>query len=845
MKVSSYVEEINDILEQREEKKLRVASKEEPKKPKKLTKKEQQIIDLAKTIQLPDNYHLVNTEEDFEKLIAFLSTYHTKYKEPYIFLDTEAYGVNPFKDQIISISIGFLDNNHYNIPLRPFKHPMSEDVPVLDFDYVVQRLKPFLENNYHLVLANAKYDIHILYNWCNIDITYNVYWDTVVAAGLLDENSPKGLKDWYVTYVLPDLVALGIIEDERSRPTFKFSETFEEIPFDEIPHNLATYYACHDTFMTKAVFEFQKRVFEDPVFNLGKVYKLFREIEMPIIPILVIAERKGVKIDVDFLQNKIGGTLKAKQEELKEQIYNYLGRTITVTKIKNRQKNGVKFKEYYQVEEELNLNSPKQLSEKLYDELKILTPAEEYDKSAGRKVLKKKTDRKTLVRNKSKHPVIPLLLEYRGLSKLIDAFCESLPEEVIDGRIHASYNSIGTVTGRMSCRSPNLQQIPSKFNVIRHAFHADEGRLLASIDFSQQELRWLAIYTQDPTLLDVYQRGLDMHSQMTCKIRGYNYDMFEQIRNYQAETEEETEENIRLIIEQWGNTKELKYAMDRYGLSEVNKETIKLLADYFELERKKMKNVVFGTVYGISEIGLSDQLETTIEEAKELLDSFRSSLPMYLQWERDVHNELLSRGFVEDWLGRKRRFHADLKEALSSDSYRRFGYHWKLSRCKRQAPNFKIQGSSASQVKKAMVDLHYPKRPDGSICLDRREWLEKGYQSVLEKYNAYILLQVHDELIYDVPADISMEALQEIASVMQNAIPTAKFGVTFKSDIEVAPYWGGKFSQEELQKFASGELDWRKVLIEEADNKIAKTLGEEYKIDMFAEVDKEEDDYEY
>lgn len=455
-------DEMLKVLEKREEKskkRTRTRKSEPKKKAKKITKKEQQIIDMNNSITVPENYHLINTPELFEKFILHYKMYKTMYQEPYVFLDTETYGVNPFKDPIISISIGFMDNNHFNIPIKPFKHPLSANIPSLDHNTVVNALRPLLEGDKLLVLANSKFDIHVLYNWCNIDITFNIYWDTMIAAGLLNENHPKGLKEWYKSYALPDLVARGLMEDETKLPTFKFGSMFDKIPFDEVPHKLATYYACHDTFMTKAVFEYQKSIFENPAFDLGRVYQLFREIEMPLIPVLTHAERKGIQVDGNFLQNDIGKALEDKLAEIKQEIYNHLGGTIVLQKTKNRQKNGIKFKEQYEVVEELNLGSPAQLARKLYVENQILQPVMEYDKEAKKEVPKYKTDKKTLNRNKNTHPVIPLILEYRGLSKLIDAFCNKLPKEpegTIDGRIHASYNQL-VRTGRMSCSNPNLQ----------------------------------------------------------------------------------------------------------------------------------------------------------------------------------------------------------------------------------------------------------------------------------------------------------------------------------------------------------------------------------------------------
>lgn len=216
----------------------------------------------------------------------------------------------------------------------------------------------------------------------------------------------------------------------------------------------------------------------------------------------------------------------------------------------------------------------------------------------------------------------------------------------------------------------------------------------------QQELRWLAIYTQEPALIEVYQKGLDMHSRVTCQIHGLNYDMFEQIRNYKADTAEETEANIKKAIEDWKNTPDIAKAIEKYNATygtyydanELDDNLLTTLAGFFELLRKKTKSVVFGTVYGITEIGLADQIEGTKEEAKALIDGFKAGLPFYLRWEAETHKEMLANGYVETWLGRKRRFGETLAEAMSTDLYKKKKWHWKIEKCKRQSTNVKIQG---------------------------------------------------------------------------------------------------------------------------------------------------------
>ncbi|MFF2889501.1 DNA polymerase [Paenibacillus sp. NPDC057967] len=244
-------------------------------------------------------------------------------------------------------------------------------------------------------------------------------------------------------------------------------------------------------------------------------------------------------------------------------------------------------------------------------------------------------------------------------------------------------------------------------------------------------------------------------------------------------------------------------------------------------------------IYGITELGLSDQIECSKEEAKELIDGFKSSMPNYLMWEATTHREMMDKGYIETVLGRKRRFGESIAEAKQEDMWKRSGRHWKIEKCKRQSCNAKIQGSSADQSKKAMVDLFYPTRPNGTKCFDRREWLREGFVSQLEKDDIYIVLQVHDELIFDAPDTVDPAALKAITDTMVNVIPN-NVGVRFRSDIEVSPYWGGNFSQEQIRLMTEGALDWRKVFEEEVKKKLSK-FGIEYEVGMFADVDEDEE----
>jgi DNA polymerase-1 len=481
-------------LEQAEEKKAKrtrkskeVMAGEKPKSAKKLTKKEQQIQALAAQTVMPDHYETVWTREQMDELCEWIS------RQELLAIDTETMGLHPWKDEIVGISF-YAPHKGYYIPLKHISNiEKEEDIPVEVFDtegnsraaiigvdyvrclprdYVAEKLKPLLEDKGRkLLLHNAKFDMHILRNWMNIRI--DPYFDTMIAQALLDENVSKALKDIAPRY-------LKVAAD-------RFATIFGKTTFDKAPilinpetrtGNLSSYYAIKDTELTYRMYEFQLKHLSNP--KLRNLYNLMFDVEMPFLRIVARAEEKGVKIDVPYLKDKVAVELHQELAELKQKIWAYTG--------------------------QININSPAQLSEALYVKLGLPRVNEEKPNS---------TDTKTLKRLKkvTNHPVIGFLQDYRQKSKLTQAFADKLPDAVVEGRIHTSFNTVGTKTGRMSSNNPNLQQIPAKIGgLIRNAFIADENRLLASIDFSQQELRVLAHVSKDEVLLNAYRNGLDIHS---------------------------------------------------------------------------------------------------------------------------------------------------------------------------------------------------------------------------------------------------------------------------------------------------------------------------------------------
>lgn len=387
-----------DKREAREaEKKCRAMTKEKPKSVKKLTKKERQILETAQNTVLPDHYFTVWTEEELRELCGWL--------EPLteVAIDTETMGLQPFKDPIVGISF-YAPHRGYYIPLRH----ADPEVQCLPLELVAKVLKPLLEDpKKQWLLHNAKFDIHVLWKWLGIEL--KPFFDTMIAQALLDENQSKRLKDLATLYL--------------KIPADNFNELFGNVTFDKVPikmdpvtrrGNLATYYATKDTELTYKLYEFQKMHLDNPL--LANLKNLMFNLEMPFLDVVVKAERRGVRMDEDYLRNEVAPQLKAEVEELRKKIHEYTG--------------------------EINLNSPKQVAEALYGKLKLPKVNKDTPLSTNKRTLKLLT---------AHHPVAKLLLDYRAKEKLYTAFAVKLPELVIDGRVHCNFQTLGTKTGRMSC----------------------------------------------------------------------------------------------------------------------------------------------------------------------------------------------------------------------------------------------------------------------------------------------------------------------------------------------------------------------------------------------------------
>lgn len=388
------------------------------------------------------------------------------------------------------------------------------------------------------------------------------------------------------------------------------------------------------------------------------LWNLYQEVELPLSAVLREMEQAGVRIDVDMLK-KAEEQLNGELQVLEQQIY-------------------------ASAETTFNINSPKQVGEVLFDQLKLDAKAKKS------KTGQYSTSEEVLLALKPKHPVVGMILEYRELKKLISTYISALPTYINaeTGKIHTTYNQTVTATGRLSSSNPNLQNLPirsERGQLIRQAVIPDEGCVFLSADYSQIELRLMAHFSQDPHLVEAFRSGQDVHAATAAKI-------------------------FNVPIE------------------EVTKD-----------QRRQAKTANFGIIYGISAFGLAQQLDCSRAEAKALIDGYFAAFPGvidYIERQKELARE---QGYAITLFGRKRY----LPDIVSHNATVR-------SFAERNAVNSPIQGTAADIIKMAMVTIH-------------RRLKEEGLK-------AQMIMQVHDELNFNVLMDEVDRVREIVISEMQNVV---------------------------------------------------------------------------
>ena len=388
------------------------------------------------------------------------------------------------------------------------------------------------------------------------------------------------------------------------------------------------------------------------------LWNLYNEVELPLANVVREMEQAGVRVDVEMLK-RAEEQLSKELATLEQGIYTVAGMTF-------------------------NVNSPKQVGEVLFDQLKLDAKAKKS------KTGQYSTSEEVLLGLKGKHEVVGMILEYRELKKLISTYIAALPTYINPetGKIHTTYNQTVTATGRLSSSNPNLQNLPirsERGQLIRQAVIPDDGCLFLSADYSQIELRLMAHFSQDPHMVEAFRSGQDVHAATAAKIFGVT-------------------------------------------IEEVTKE-----------QRRQAKTANFGIIYGISAFGLAQQLDCSRSEAKALIDGYFAAFPGVIDYIERQKELARQQGYAVTLFGRKRY----LPDIVSHNATVR-------SFAERNAVNSPIQGTAADIIKMAMVGISNRLKAEG--------------------LQAKMIMQVHDELNFNVPVNEVDRVKEIVVSEMQNVV---------------------------------------------------------------------------
>ena len=592
------------------------------------------------------DYTVVQTKEQLEQMLA------TLYEAGQFSFDTETTGLDAVQAGLVGLSFSTAPTVAWYVPVG---HQEGEQLPM---EEVLAAVRPLFESpDISKCAHNANYDMTILASHgigCQ-----GVDFDTMVAAHLLSRGQ-LGLKN----------LALDVLGQEMTPINKLIGTGKKQITFDQVDIETAAPYAAADADMTARL----RLAFEEPVVREG-LSSLMTDMEMPLVPVLVTMQRHGIMLDSAGLR-EMSEDLREQMFQTEEELYKSIGHTV-------------------------NINSPQQLSDLLFNEIGL--PKTKRTKTGY------STDANSLEGLKGLHPVVDQILEYRQVSKLKSTYVDALPEMVNPDtrRVHTSYNQTGSATGRMSSSDPNLQNIPIRTEMgrqVRKAFMAEGAPdwLLFSADYSQIELRVLAHISQDPGLLEAFRRGEDIHS----------------------------------------STASLMFDVP--------------LNDVVADQRRIAKVLNFGVIYGLSAHGISQQTGFSREEGASFIEAYFAKYPGISDYLEHVKVKARAEQYVETLLGRRRY----LPDINSPNFNVRGG-------AERMAINMPIQGTAADIMKLAMIRVQ--KRLD-----------DEGMKTKM-------LLQVHDELVFETPKE-EMDALKDL--VFDEMPAAMDMDVTLKVDTKWGLTWG-------------------------------------------------------
>ena len=700
-----------------------------------------------------DRYIIIDKEED-------LVDYIDKCIENNIVsLDTETDNLDPITCSLAGICIytpgkkaGYIPVNHISyINGIKSKNQIDEDIVKRE----IQRLK---DNQVKNIFFNAKFDIRVLFS--QLGVKLKAYWDGYIAARLLNENEKhNNLKYLHQRYCT----------DGKEDEILKFDNLFQGIPFTHIPIKTGYLYAARDAEMTYELYEFQKPYLDkdNPICqaqDLEMVAKVYKEIELPLIDVIVDMETTGISFDFEFAE-ELSNKYTAKLRDIEEEFYQYIKRYDD--KIDNYR---ITRGNQVRLDDPINIASPQQLAVLLYD-IVGLTPIKG-QRGTGVDILKKLDTELT-----------DIILKYREVKILLSTFIDKMPQVVNPktSRIHASFNQVGADTGRMSSSEPNMQNIPSRNDEIRKMFKATEGYLMISSDYSAQEPRIMSHMSQDKKMIQAYKDGKDLYVEIASIAFNLPYEECLQFKDGEFYPE--------------GNQR-----------------------------RQTSKAIVLGVAYGKGVPAIADDLGISVRDAQNIYNKIMTEFPGLPNFMRESEEMAATQGFVTTIWGRKRRLpNMQLEkyefrylegknknfdplnfdnqgldfevDARTKSRYinqlnrtysiaeknkiiaraRKEGIEIKdnggyIAEATRQCVNSRIQGSAADMTKRAMILVNNDK--------------------LLKDLGFRLLLSVHDELIGEAPRENAKEAAERLEYLMNKAADGLT--VPIVCDSEITERWYGE-----------------------------------------------------
>lgn len=617
-----------------------------------------------------------------------------------------------------------------------------------------------------IIMHNGKFDYQVIYCTCDCDL--DIYWDSMIAAKVLDENEHSaGLKQQYINKI------------DNSIEKYSIDHLFD-IEYALLDPELFALYAATDAYMTYKLYEWQLKEFEKN--ENYDLLDLFMKIEMPCVKVTANMELTGICLDLEYTKR-----LSEKYHKLYDEIHTKLIDELNKLKPKiDEWRNTLEANVITQgksnnerLEFPPNVSSPTQLAILLYDVLK--TP-----------VIDKKTPRGTGVNilKMIDLPICKLILKEREILKLINTYIDKLPEVLSerDGRLHCHFNQYGADTGRFSSSDPNLQNIPSHNNEIRMMFTASPGYVMLGSDYSQQEPRLLAHYSQDENMINAYKNKKDLYAMIASRVYHNNY-----------------EDNL-----------------------EFNPITGAMQPDG-KTRRTACKTLLLGIQYGMGTKAIAERMNVSNSEAIEIKNSFFKAFPKVQNWFEETETFARKNGYVCDLWGRRRRLPDLLKneyeiishnktinfnpllhtsgehindsqiQSLLNELYKckwksesdkikqkakQLGYEVKdstniIAKAKRQSVNARIQGGAASMSKRAMINVSNNKE--------------------LNKLGFRLLIAVHDELIGECPIENKERCKELLSQEMINAA-LPEVTVPMKCDADDFPSWYYDVYSSEIKK---------------------------------------------